>query len=426
MNSRAIAAKVLIRVLQEHHSLTATLDSFLAGVSSPQDKAFIQAISYGVLRHYFSLEALLNVLMPKPLKSKDLEIKLLALIGLYQLKYMRVKDYAAVSATVTAAKRQPWAKSLLNALFRRYLREQEVLDQLVQNHTNHPQWLVELIQQDWPDYADQVLATNNQQAPLSLRINQGRNSVESYYQKLADANLALQPSIYSPVGITLEQALPVDQIPDFTSGCVSVQDNAAQLAALLLDVQPGQRVLDLCAAPGGKTAHILEAQPELQELWAIDCDEQRLARVNENLRRLGLKATVKVGDATNTLWWDGKPFERILVDAPCSALGVIRRHPDIKFLRLPNDIVALQKLQQSILEQAWQVLAPNGILVYATCSILKAENEQQILNFLDQHDDAEELKIDSRWGLAASIGRQILPGMDDMDGFYYARLTKKS
>lgn len=430
MNSRAVAAKILVRVLQDGQSLTATLEALLAPVSSAQERAFIQALCYGVLRHYYSLESILNYLVPKPLKAKEPGIKILALIGLYQLKYMRVKDHAAVSETVAALKRQTWAKGLLNGLFRRYLREQETITQQLNNqaepHYDHPAWLITRIKQAWPEHAENLLAANNRQPPLVLRVNQAKFTRAAYLQKLADADIAASATPHSPVGIILNQALPVEQLPEFATGSVSVQDTAAQLAAYLLDVRKGQRVLDLCAAPGGKSAHILELQPDLKELWAIDNDPKRLQRITDNLQRLGLQANVCVGDATTTSWWDGQPFERILVDAPCSALGVIRRHPDIKFLRLEEDILPLQALQQAILEQAWQVLALGGILLYATCSILKEENEAQILSFLNRHPDAAELTIEASWGLSAGVGRQILPGMDEMDGFYYARLIKNA
>ena len=259
---------------------------------------------------------------------------------------------------------------------------------------------------------------------MTLRVNQTRYRTDAYLQRLIEVDIPARTSVYSPNAIILEQAVQVAQLPDFASGSVSVQDLAAQQAAVLLDLQAGHRVLDLCAAPGGKTAHILETQPEIESLVAIDVDATRLQKVHDNLNRLGLQATIKVGDATNLDWWDGQVFDRVLVDAPCSALGVIRRHPDIKLLRQPDDIQALQTLQQTILDQAWQVLAPGGLLLYATCSILPQENESQILNFLARHADAIEIKIFADWGIPVQIGRQILPGMENMDGFYYAKLLK--
>jgi 16S rRNA (cytosine967-C5)-methyltransferase len=231
---------------------------------------------------------------------------------------------------------------------------------------------------------------------------------------------------FCPSAIVLDKPVAVDLLPDFFEGWVSVQDTAAQLAASLLDVQAGQRVLDLCAAPGGKTAHIFESQPQLKELVAVDSDANRMQRVAENCQRLKLSPTLIVGDATQPAsWWNGQLFERILVDAPCSALGVIRRHPDIKLLRRPEDIAVLQGLQRDILNAAWSLLASGGVLLYATCSVLKQENEQQIHDFLATHTDATELPIHAEWGITATHGRQILTGTAAMDGFYYARLSKK-
>jgi 16S rRNA (cytosine967-C5)-methyltransferase len=441
MNARAIAASVLLRVLKDKQSLTAALDTVLPSISAAQEGAFVQALCYGVARHYAELDFILNTLLSKPLKAKDAEVNVLGLIGLYQLKCMRVKDHAAVSETVAALKRQPWAKALLNAVFRRYLRERETLDALVEQnpaaHCNHPAWLMARIQQDWPEHAEQILYANNQLPPMALRVNLTRCSREAYADLLMSAGIAAEPVPCCPTTLVLQHPLPVEQLPHFAEGWVSVQDTAAQLAASLLNVLPGHRVLDLCAAPGGKTCAILELQPALKSLWAVDIDANRLARVQANLDRLGLQAELRVGDAlTVDDWWDGQLFDRILVDAPCSALGVIRRHPDIKLLRLVTDIEPLVKLQHSILAQAWRLLAPGGILVYATCSVLKQENEQQIQTFLKQHPEAMELVIDASWGVSVSVGRQILTGItasatplphsQSMDGFYYARLLKRT
>lgn len=428
MNSRGIAAKILIRVIQDKQFLTSSLEHGLSTVDNPQDRAFIQALCFGVIRHYFSLEAILNHLAPKPLKAKEFEVKILLLIGLYQLEYMRVKEHAAVSETVAALKRQTWAKGLLNGVFRRFIRERDDILQHVEQsksvHNDHPDWINTLVREAWPSQADQILAANNQAPPMTLRVNQNRYSTDVYLQRLIETGIPAHASSYSPNAIILEQAVQVGQLPDFAAGSVSVQDLAAQQAARLLDLQAGHRVLDLCAAPGGKTVHILEIQPAIESLWAIDVDTSRIPKIYDNLNRLGLQATVKVGDATKLDWWDGQTFDRILVDAPCSALGVIRRHPDIKLLRQPDDIKALQSLQQSILDQAWQVLAPGGLLLYATCSILPQENELQMLNFMERHADAVEVKILADWGIPVQIGRQILPGMEGMDGFYYAKILK--
>jgi len=429
LNIRLVAAKVLARVLQDGQSLTAALDNAFPAIDSAKDRAFIQALCYGVCRQYHRLDFILSQLLDKPLKDAD--VKALALVGLYQLKFMRVKPHAAVSETVLAARKKPWAKSLINAVLRTYLREQEGLEHKADKcqvaALSHPDWLIKQIEQDWPEQALRIFLENNQQPPMVLRVNLSKTSREDYLQLLIGQDIAAEPVSFCPSAIRLDKPVPVDQLPGFAGGLVSVQDTAAQLAAGLLDVQPGHRVLDVCAAPGGKTAHILETQPQLKELVAVDIDEFRMQRVGENLQRLNLQAKRVVGDAANPAsWWDGKPFDRVLLDAPCSALGVIRRHPDIKLLRRAEDIGQLQALQKNILQAVWPLLAPGGLLLYATCSILKQENERQVQAFLAEHADAIELPIEADWGVAGVCGRQILTGESAMDGFYYARLSKDS
>ncbi len=435
MNTRLVAARVLTRVLQDGQSLTAALDQAFLGIEVSKDRAFIQALCYGVCRQFHRLDFILSQLLDKPLKDAD--VKALALVGLYQLNFMRVKPHAAVSETVLAARKKPWAKSLLNAVLRTYLREQEGLENKAEKFqsaaVSHPAWLIKQIEQDWPDLAQQILLENNLQPPLVLRVNLAKTSREQYLHLLAEQDIASEGVSFCPSAIQLDKPVPVDLLPGFAEGLASVQDTAAQLAAGLLAVQPGQRVLDVCAAPGGKTAHILENQPQLAELVAVDIDEARMQRVSENLQRLKLSAKLVVGDAANpATWWDGKLFDRILLDAPCSALGVIRRHPDIKVLRRAEDIGQLQALQKAILQAIWPLLAPGGVMVYATCSILKQENELQIKAFLTANTDAIELPLfpnaneeTADWGVAGVCGRQIITGESAMDGFYYAKIGKR-
>lgn len=429
MNSRLQAARVLGRVLKDGQSLTAALEQVLLFVDSAKDKAFIQALCYGVVRQFYRLDFILNRLLSKPLK--DDEVKALALIGLYQLSYMRVKPHAAVSETVAAApKKKAWAKPLLNAVLRNYQRQQDDLERQADDHptalTRHPDWLMDIIRNDWPEQASRILQENNMQAPMVLRVNLSRGERSSYLEQLNGQGVAAATVAECPSAVVLEQPVPVERLPGFAEGQVSVQDSAAQLAAWLLDVDAGHRVLDVCAAPGGKAAHILEHQPQLAELLAVDIDDARMQRVKANLQRLNLTADLIVGDAARPdQWWDGKPFDRILLDAPCSAVGVIRRHPDIKLLRKPSDIVPLRNLQRTLLEAVWPLLAPGGVLLYATCSILKQENEQQTEAFLAAHRDGVEWPIEADWGQAQKVGRQILTGQAGMDGFYYARLRKR-
>ncbi len=429
MNLRGLAAQILSRVLSDGHSLTSALENQLPKLKDHQDRAFVQALCYGVIRHYYTLDFILRQLLDKPLKSKDGDIQALLLVGLYQLRYMRVKSHAAVSETVAATRHKPWAKSLVNAILRHYLRDAESLQSAGnadrQAALNHPHWIIEQLEHNWGEQATPIMLANDQAAPMALRVNLRQGSREDYLQRLEQLGITAQVSPHCPAGLILDQPLNVDQLPGFNEGWVSVQDVAAQLAVALLDVQPGQRVLDLCAAPGGKTAAILEQCPGVASMLAIDIDTNRLQRVGDNLHRLHLQADTLAADARRPeSWAGGKQFDRILLDAPCSGFGVIRRHPDIKLLRRPSDIDALQSLQAEILNTAWQLLAPGGLLVYATCSVLKQENEAQIAAFLAGHPDALEFPIHAGWGAARPHGRQILTGDSQMDGFYYAKLGK--
>ncbi|SJM93652.1 16S rRNA (cytosine(967)-C(5))-methyltransferase RsmB [Crenothrix polyspora] len=428
MSTRRIAAQVLSRVLDDGQSLTTALDSALAKLESAKERAFVQALCYGVCRYFYRLDFILSQLLDKPLKDTD--IKALALVGLYQLIFMRVKPHAAISETVSAVGKKTWAKGLINALLRNYLRLQDKLDAKAEKNlsaaTSHPDWLLEQITHSWPEHAPQIFAENNLQAPMSLRVNLSKISRDDYLQQLNLHTISATIATQCLSAITLDKPAAVELLPGFAEGWFSVQDCAAQLAAELLDVQAGDRVLDVCAAPGGKTAHILETQPDVKELVAIDIDATRMRRVSDNLQRLQCQATQIIADATRPQdWWDKILFERILLDAPCSALGVIRRHPDIKLLRRPDDIAALQALQQALLQAIWPLLAQGGTLVYATCSVLKQENEQQAAAFLATHPDAIEWPITSAWGVTRPVGKQIITGDLGMDGFYYARFKKQ-
>lgn len=429
LNIRLQAANVLSRVVKDGQSLTVALDRAFESIENSKDRAFIQALCYGVIRQYHRLDFILQQLLTKPLRNKDTDIKMFLLMGLYQLKYMRVKSHAAVSETVTAAKKKSWAKSLINGVLRQYIREQDSLEEKADQDSSaalsHPQWLIDKIAQDWPEQRNQLLQANNRQPPMVLRVNLAQGSRDAYLKRLEEHLIPAKSVSFCPSAIVLEQPVNVEKLPGFSEGLVSVQDTAAQLAAELLDVQPGHSVLDLCAAPGGKTAAVLERQTKSVSMMAVDIDEIRLERVKDNLQRLKLQAKVVAGDATEPeAWVMGQTFDRILVDAPCSALGVIRRHPDIKILRRESDISALQSIQQQILCKAWELLVPGGVLLYATCSVLKQENERQIEIFLSKHQDAVEQTIAADWGIKRQFGRQVLTGDLEMDGFYYAKLLK--
>jgi len=431
MSSRVVAAHVLDQVVRAHRSLSVLLPNGLETLQQPADRAFASEIIYGVLREYFVLDACVSRMLDKPLRRKESVVRMLLMVGLYQLNAMRVPAYAAIKETADAARElgKNWAVGLINAVLRRWQREAErhlaaikATDPRIE--LNHPQWLLKRLQQDWPEQWQNIARANRQRAPMTLRVNRQHSSAPDYHELLQQEDIKSELLADSDSAVVLDKPVDVSRLPGFEKGRVSVQDGAAQLAAALLDCSRGMRVLDACAAPGGKTAHLLERTPDL-ELLALDSDRQRASRISDTLDRLGLKATIKCADAaTLDSWWDGQPFDRILLDVPCSATGVIRRHPDILHLREDRDIASLTRIQAEILDALWRTLKPGGIMLYATCSILKDENERQLTGFLSSHRAAKEILIDSNQGQPVSVGRQILPGENGMDGFYYARLMK--
>ena len=430
LSTRAAAAEVIAKVLRGQ-SLSALLPEY-SGKVDEKDRPLLKELCFGSLRWYPQIAIILKGLIEKPLREKDLEIQGLLASGIYQLMHMRIAEYAIINETVSAVGNlnRPWAKGLVNAVLRNFQRQQQnILDKEAENlvfQTAHPKWLLKKINDAWPsEIASQIIKANNQRAPMTLRVNGLHTSREDYLSTLEDAGIVASATDYSAQGVLLETPRDVTELPGFSDGDISVQDEAAQLAAHLLLLGSGQRVLDACCAPGGKTCHILESQPDLTSLLAIDLEPRRLVRVTENLERLGLEAELKAADASNLdRWWDGKAFDRILLDAPCSATGVIRRHPDIKILRKPADIDKLAAIQTQILVSLWQTLKPGGILVYATCSVLPAENDQIIRGFITSQDDAQLMPIDAIWGIATDHGRQLFPLENGNDGFYYSRLKK--
>ncbi|MDH5571906.1 MAG: 16S rRNA (cytosine(967)-C(5))-methyltransferase RsmB [Gammaproteobacteria bacterium] len=431
MNPRLTSVYVLQQILQQGRNLPDALKNVIDKKTSPQDHALIQALCYGVVRYYFALDVILQQLLQKPLKEKDSDIRCLLLSGLYQIIYMRIPDHAAVSETVNLTRnlKKNWAKGMVNAVLRNYLRQSESLLQQVQEQEpsrySHPQWLLDLFKNDWPDHWQSITESNNQLAPMTLRVNRKQCSRDEYLNKLIAAGLTASACHYSGDGILLEHPVAVEKLPDFEQGVVSVQDEAAQLATLLLAPAVGDRILDACAAPGGKTAHILESQPELTRLDALELKPGRINQIIENLQRLKLSANIIQGDAAEPArWWDKRPYDRILLDAPCSATGVIRRHPDIRLLRRADDIKNLVTIQQQMLNALWPLLKSGGMLLYTTCSILRQENTRQIQNFLEAHSDARFQNINVEWGQQTAAGQQLLPGEEKMDGFFYACLYK--
>lgn len=402
---------------------------------SRQERGLLRSLCYESLRWYIRLDALLGRLLARPNQPLEPEVRALAIVGLCQLLHTDIPAHAAVAETVNAARvlGRARAAGMINAVLRRCQREHVELlatvDRDLAIRTAHPDWLVRALAADWGARAPDILEANNERPPFWLRVNRRRLTGAEYRARLAERGIGVRASHFNDEALMLESALDVADVPGFAQGDVSVQDAAAQLAAHLLAPRPGERVLDACAAPGGKTGHLLELQRELAELVAVDVSAERLERVAANLERLGLEARLIAGDAADpAAWWDGGPFERILLDVPCSATGVIRRHPDIKLLRREQDIAALAERQAQLLQSSWQLLAPGGRLVYASCSALKAETVAVVEAFLAAHPDAREVtgRELERLGMKAcdGVGHRIPVGTAGMDGFYYACLDK--
>lgn len=426
-NPRVTATHILCKVIYHGESLS----QLLANREDAADP-LVRDFCFGSLRWHERLSEILSELLAKPLKSKDKDVECLLRIGLYQIIYQQTPDHAAVNETVNSVKglKKLWANKFLNGVLRNFLRRKETLlnqvDKIDRARYAFPDWLMGKIKKSWPDDWQSVLDASNQRAPMVIRVNLSRQTRACYLQKLNDAEIPAAPSAVCDTAIILESPTNVHELPGFDEGEVSVQDTAAQFAAPLLDLKPHMQVLDACAAPGGKTGHILESCENIAVV-AVDNSVIRLQRVKENLDRLSFNAKLLAVDAGDIQTWAKEDtFDRILLDAPCSATGVIRRHPDIKVLRRPDDIAGLQEQQRLLLTKLWEKLKPGGKLLYATCSILPQENEKQIAAFVEQTPHVSIEKIDAVWGRALKYGRQILPGEHAMDGFYYALLIKKS
>lgn len=407
-------------------------DAPLDSDADPRDRAYARHLAYGTLRWLSALEWLAAQLLQKPLKRKDRDVHRLLLLGLFQLWKDHTAGHAAVNETAGCAAKlgKRWATGLVNAVLRRFQREQEdLLERLARRDEQfaHPPWLLGALRDDWPDDWREIVEANNRAAPLWLRVDR-RTEPGRAADDLEASGLEVSGHPFAPDALRVEPARPVEGLAGFGSGRVSVQDPAAQLAAGLIDCRPGDRVLDACAAPGGKTAHLLERYPGI-EVLALDRSRTRLGQVRDNLQRIGLseRAELRAADAAcPEAWWDGRSFDRILLDAPCTATGVIRRHPEIKWLRTPSQVAEAIELQGRLLDALWPLLEPGGMLLYATCSVLAAENRDQATAFIERHDDAGTAMPDLAWGRVSGPGRQILPGEEEMDGFYYARVQKQA
>jgi 16S rRNA (cytosine967-C5)-methyltransferase len=436
--ARARAAYVLARILREGVTLDAALQGALG--SAPVDTSLgpaVRSLSYGAVRGYFRHEAILARLLSQPVRTLEPLVRAILSVALYELEDALTPAYAIVDAAVEAAKATDArrAAGLINAVLRRYLRERDAIDrEIASNPTlRHaaPIWLADRLRADWPVRWTQILAAAERQAPMWLRVNARHGTAEDYVERLRSAQLRARAEARVPYAVQLDTACDVHALPGFADGLVSVQDLGAQCVAFPLQLGPGLRVLDACAAPGGKTCLIAEREPELAELVALDIDPARLAKLEDNLRRGKLAARVLQGDAANpAAWWDGRPFDRILLDAPCSALGVIRRHPDIRLRKSPAEIDRLPPVQARLLAAAWALLAPGGRLVYATCTVTRSENRDVVAAFLAATPSARLVPPDTwagwpDFGLPDEAGMQILPGEAGADGFYYAALNKQ-
>ncbi|MAD57394.1 MAG: 16S rRNA (cytosine(967)-C(5))-methyltransferase [Porticoccus sp.] len=434
MDARIATINIITGILKNSGSLSKLLPYYISKVHR-LDQPLVRELSYGTLRYYPKFQLYINFLLKKPLKEKDKDIEAVLVCAIYQITETRVPTHAAVHESVEACKvlKKSWASSLVNAVLRRFMREKISIDAELAGseifESSHPMWLISALKTAWPNQVGSIVEANNSKPPMTLRVNENLSDQDKYINLLNKKNIGASPTKISLTGVTLKKPLEVSSLPNFSKGAVSVQDEAAQLSVGLLKLGPKQKILDACCAPGGKTGHILEyIQKNCQEnsyVTCIDISKKRLDRVQENIDRLGLKAKLIVCDVLKTEnWWDDILFDRILLDAPCSATGVIRRNPDIKLLRKPVDIDTLSILQLELLDTLWKTLKKDGLLLYATCSTLPQENDMVISEFLDCRSDAVTEKIDLRFGIQTIHGKQLLPSVDGHDGFYYARLRK--
>lgn len=429
-DTRALAAEVLAAVAVQGASLRERLSPAQTQLADQRDRAFLTALANEGARWWLRFDKALDGLLQQPLRQREPALHALLVVGLVQLEILKIPPHAAVAATVEATRalgRGGFAK-LVNAVLRRWLRERDAhnarLDAKLETLSAHPRWLIDALARDWPEHADAILAADNKATPPMLRVNAQRAQREQVIGELAEAGIHAAAHPWLSDALTLDAHADLAHQSCFTQGKFSVQDGAAQCAADLLDLHDGLRALDACAAPGGKTCHMLERARV--EVLALERENARTDSIRANLQRLGLQCELRVGDAgTPSQWWDGQPFDRILLDAPCSATGVIRRHPDIKLHRRATDIAALARAQSHLIQALWPTLAVGGRLVYATCSLLREENENVVAAFLDAQPDAHELPFELPAGHAAGTGWQILPGEGGLDGMYYAVLEKR-
>lgn len=431
---RLVATRLLEGLLCQQGSLASLLPDAQTQVSE-RDTALLQQLCYGCTREFFRLDALAQHLLKKPFQSKDYDLYAVLLLGLYQLREMRIPEHAVVHETVelTRLLNKDWATGLINAVLRRYQREAITLDQTLSQqsdtyHWNHPAWMLDKLKHNWPDQWQSILVQNDIKGPLTLRVNKHLLSRQDYLNKLLEEDIAAKPGAMSDQAIILDEPLDVHLLPGFDQGWCSVQDEVAQLSGYLLGAKADEKILDACAAPGGKLGQLLELLPETTSVTALELSESRSERIHANLQRLNFSHRCQLinGDAASPDWWDGTLYDRILLDAPCSGSGVIRRNPDIKLLRQNEDLLTLASLQLSILSNLWSLLKPGGTLLYATCSVFPQENERIIERFCKQQPEATHQPLDLPWGFVRPFGQQFFPQLHSHDGFFYAKLIKST
>ncbi len=427
LNTRAIAARICWQIIDKGRSLEAEINAYVDDRDpSPKDKAFVQELVYGVCRWYGELDEVASHFIKSPIRRKDRVVHFVLLVGLYQLRYLTTADHAALSETVQACKQlnKIWAKNLINGCLRAYQRTPTEIEDAARS--SHPDWIINALTKAWPNHHLAIIYANNQRAPMCIRVNRLRCSRDQYLKNLEAADIEASIDPNSEDGILLASPVNVENLPRFVEGYCSVQDTAAQQAAQILDVKSQQSILDACAAPGGKTAHILERVENDAHVDAVEISAQRNEQLKATLSRLALKANVYAADASVSPSWKlpSMGYDRILIDAPCSGLGVIRRHPDIKHHRTLQDVRKLIEIQRKILQNLWPLLKPGGLMLYMTCSVLPDENDHQLDWFIKNHEDVIVRSIDHPNALQQKFGIQTLPGVHPMDGFYYGLLEK--
>lgn len=429
MHITLMAAEIIKRVVDDRQSLDSAIDKFTGLVDGNNSE--LKEICFGSCRFYYYLDGIVSSLLDKPLKQKDRIIHFVLIGSLYQLEYMQTPDHAVVNEAVDSIKKtkQAWAKNLLNGVLRKYLRSKtDIIESIKSEHVSYafPEFVYERVKSDWPKHYRNILDASNSKPPLTLRVNTKLLTRDDYVSMLNAKGIGYRETPDSNRGVVLDKPVGVEKIPGFNQGQVSVQDESAQLIVEAMDLAGDLRILDGCAAPGGKTGLILESMSESGSLVAIDFPH-RINRISENLNRLNLKATVisadLIGDGS---WWNGEQFHRILLDVPCSGSGVIRRHPDIKHRQQPRDISQFSKQQLAMLQAAWTLLETGGKLLYVTCSIFNAENDQVIDKFLNENDEIELQSLNKNLGIETKFGRQRLPGVHSGDGFFYCSMKKIS